>query len=136
MAMFAAMCLLLRRLAGRLAPGLATRQYWLVLLGYGVLGGIGWGIGYISPVSTLMKWFPDKPGHGDRLAIMGFGGGALIASPWSTAMLGAFGTDWPASPRHSWCTALVVRRVHVVGLASDPGARERTGSRTAGPRRR
>jgi MFS family permease len=62
------------------------------LLGYGVLGGIGWGIGYISPVSTLIKWFPDKPGMATGLAIMGFGGGALIASPWSTAMLDAFGT--------------------------------------------
>ena len=74
-------------------PGWRRGQYWLVLLGYGLLGGIGWGIGYISPVSTLIKWFPDKPGMATGLAIMGFGGGALIASPWSTAMLGAFGTD-------------------------------------------
>jgi MFS family permease len=66
--------------------GLFTNQYWLVLVGYGLLGGIGWGIGYISPVSTLIKWFPDRPGMATGLAIMGFGGGALIASPWSTAM--------------------------------------------------
>ncbi|GAS95040.1 integral membrane transporter [Mycolicibacterium canariasense] len=92
MAMFAAMCCFCGGwLVG--AAGLATGQYWLVLLGYGVLGGIGWGIGYISPVSTLMKWFPDKPGMATGLAIMGFGGGALIASPWSTAMLKAFGPD-------------------------------------------
>jgi MFS family permease len=64
-----------------------------VLLGYGLLGGIGWGIGYISPVSTLIKWFPDKPGMATGLAIMGFGGGALIASPWSTAMLDMFGSS-------------------------------------------
>jgi MFS family permease len=64
-----------------------------VLLGYGLLGGIAWGIGYISPVSTLIKWFPDKPGMATGLAIMGFGGGALIASPWSTAMLDVFGDD-------------------------------------------
>ncbi|WP_422748619.1 L-lactate MFS transporter [Mycobacterium sp. WMMD1722] len=91
-AMFAAMCCFCGGwLVG--AAGLALEQYWLVLLGYGVLGGIGWGIGYISPVSTLIKWFPDKPGMATGLAIMGFGGGALIASPWSTAMLDAFGTE-------------------------------------------
>jgi MFS family permease len=75
------------------SAGLAMRQYWLVLLGYGLVGGIGWGIGYISPVSTLIKWFPDKPGMATGLAIMGFGGGALIASPWSTQMLSVFGSD-------------------------------------------
>ena len=56
-------------------------------LGYGVLGGIGLGIGYISPVSTLIKWFPDRPGLATGLAIMGFGGGALIASPLSSTLL-------------------------------------------------
>ncbi|MCW2881928.1 MAG: transporter [Sphaerisporangium sp.] len=75
------------------ALGVATRQYWLVVLGYGLVGGIGLGIGYISPVSTLIKWFPDRPGMATGIAIMGFGGGALIASPWSTQMLDAFGTD-------------------------------------------
>jgi MFS family permease len=73
------------------ALGVSTRQYWLVVLGYGVVGGIGLGIGYISPVSTLIKWFPDRPGLATGIAIMGFGGGALIASPWSTSMLTAFG---------------------------------------------
>ena len=92
MAMFAAMCCFCGGwLVG--SAGLAMHQYWLVLLGYGLLGGIGWGIGYISPVSTLIKWFPDKPGMATGLAIMGFGGGALIASPWSTAMLDVFGTE-------------------------------------------
>ena len=92
MAMFAAMCCFCGGwLVG--SAGLAIHQYWLVLLGYGLLGGIGWGIGYISPVSTLIKWFPDKPGMATGLAIMGFGGGALIASPWSTAMLDVFGTE-------------------------------------------
>ena len=61
------------------AVGVATEQLWLVYLGYGVIGGIGLGIGYISPVSTLIKWFPDRPGLATGLAIMGFGGGALIA---------------------------------------------------------
>jgi MFS family permease len=73
------------------ALGVALDQYWLVIVGYGFVGGIGLGIGYISPVSTLIKWFPDRPGMATGIAIMGFGGGALIASPWSTAMLKAFG---------------------------------------------
>ncbi|MEU6811461.1 OFA family MFS transporter [Streptomyces sp. NPDC046831] len=74
------------------ALGAQTRQYWLIVLGYGVIGGIGLGIGYISPVSTLIKWFPDRPGTATGIAIMGFGGGALIASPWSAQMLQSFGT--------------------------------------------
>jgi MFS family permease len=91
-AMFVAMCCFCGGwLVG--SVGLFTSQYWLVLVGYGLLGGIGWGIGYISPVSTLIKWFPDRPGMATGLAIMGFGGGALIASPWSTAMLKAFGAN-------------------------------------------
>ncbi|MBB5153062.1 OFA family MFS transporter [Saccharopolyspora phatthalungensis] len=73
--------------------GVALGQYWLVVLGYGFVGGIGLGIGYISPVSTLIKWFPDRPGMATGIAIMGFGGGALIASPWSTQMLESFGTS-------------------------------------------
>ncbi|MFG1696104.1 OFA family MFS transporter [Nonomuraea sp. NPDC049309] len=75
------------------ALGVITRQYWLVVLGYGFVGGIGLGIGYISPVSTLIKWFPDRPGMATGIAIMGFGGGALIASPWSAQMLSSFGTE-------------------------------------------
>ncbi|WP_435157258.1 L-lactate MFS transporter [Amycolatopsis sacchari] len=74
------------------ALGAATSQYWLVVLGYGLVGGIGLGIGYISPVSTLIKWFPDRPGMATGIAIMGFGGGALIASPWSSQMLETFGS--------------------------------------------
>ncbi|MFI8347153.1 OFA family MFS transporter [Streptomyces sp. NPDC085596] len=75
------------------ALGAQTQQYWLIVLGYGFVGGIGLGIGYISPVSTLMKWFPDRPGMATGIAIMGFGGGALIASPWSAQMLETFGAD-------------------------------------------
>ncbi|MGP3775240.1 OFA family MFS transporter [Streptomyces sp. SDT5-1] len=73
--------------------GAATEQYWLIVFGYGFIGGIGLGIGYISPVSTLIKWFPDRPGMATGIAIMGFGGGALIASPWSAQMLESFGSD-------------------------------------------
>ncbi|MFD5320401.1 OFA family MFS transporter [Streptomyces sp. NPDC127098] len=75
------------------ALGVLTEQFWLVVLGYGCVGGVGLGIGYISPVSTLIKWFPDRPGMATGIAIMGFGGGALIASPWSSEMLDAFGSD-------------------------------------------
>lgn len=71
--------------------GIMTGQLWLVYVGYGFIGGIGLGIGYISPVSTLMKWFPDRPGLATGLAIMGFGGGALIASPVSNRMMEFFG---------------------------------------------
>jgi MFS family permease len=73
------------------AYGVSIKQYWLVVVGYGVIGGIGLGIGYISPVSTLIKWFPDRPGMATGLAIMGFGGGALIASPWTNTLLNTFG---------------------------------------------
>ncbi|KAB1660041.1 OFA family MFS transporter [Pseudoclavibacter chungangensis] len=73
------------------ALGIASGQLWLVYAGYGVIGGIGLGIGYISPVSTLMKWFPDRPGLATGLAIMGFGGGALIASPMSNALMSFYG---------------------------------------------
>jgi MFS family permease len=74
------------------AIGVALQQYWLVILGYGLIGGIGLGIGYISPVSTLIKWFPDRPGMATGIAIMGFGGGALIASPLSNSLLDTFGS--------------------------------------------
>lgn len=71
--------------------GVAWHQLWLVYLGYGVLGGCGLGLGYISPVKTLMSWFPDKPGMATGMAIMGFGGGAFIASPLSVWLMGIGG---------------------------------------------
>jgi MFS family permease len=74
------------------ALGVATHRFWLLLFGYGVLGGIGLGLGYISPVSTLIKWFPDRPGMATGLAIMGFGGGAMIASPLSTMLMAHYRT--------------------------------------------
>jgi MFS family permease len=69
------------------AVGISAHQLWLIYLGYGVLGGCGLGIGYISPVSTLIKWFPDRPGMATGFAIMGFGGGALIAAPLSVLLM-------------------------------------------------
>src|SRR6266550_5886902 len=62
--------------------GLALKQSVLVFLGMGVIGGIGCGLGYISPVSTLVKWFPDRRGMATGMAIMGFGGGAFLAGKW------------------------------------------------------
>lgn len=67
--------------------GVNFNQLWLVYLGYGFIGGIGLGIGYISPVSTLIKWFPDRPGLATGLAIMGFGGGAMVAAPLTESLL-------------------------------------------------
>src|SRR3954463_13832873 len=75
------------------AVGVATTQLWIVYLGVGFIGGIGLGIGYISPVSTLIKWFPDRPGMATGLAIMGFGGGALIASPLEAKLLSSFASN-------------------------------------------
>jgi MFS family permease len=74
------------------AFGVYIHNLWVVYLGYGVLGGIALGIGYISPVSTLIKWFPDRPGMATGMAIMGFGGGAFIASPLSVWLMGKFTT--------------------------------------------
>jgi len=73
--------------------GVARHAYWLLFLGYGVVGGIGLGLGYIAPVSTLIRWFPDRPGMATGPAIMGFGGGAIIASPLSVRLMAHFRSD-------------------------------------------
>ncbi len=70
--------------------GVQLHALWLVYLGYGVLGGIGLGLGYVSPVKTLITWFPDRPGMATGLAIMGFGGGAMIGSPLAVALMDRF----------------------------------------------
>jgi MFS family permease len=74
------------------AVGVALHELWIIFLGYGVIGGCGLGIGYISPVKTLITWFPDRPGMATGMAIMGFGGGALIASPLSVWLIHEFST--------------------------------------------
>ena len=70
--------------------GLFTHQLWLVYLGYGVFGGCGLGLGYVSPVSTLIRWFPDRRGMATGMAIMGFGGGAMIGAPLISYLLDVF----------------------------------------------
>ncbi len=70
--------------------GILTHQLWLVYLGYGVIGGAGLGLGYVSPVSTLIRWFPDRRGMATGMAIMGFGGGAMLATPLKEYFLTKF----------------------------------------------
>lgn len=70
--------------------GIVSDQLWLLYLGYGVLGGCGLGLGYVSPVSTLIRWFPDRRGMATGMAIMGFGGGAMIGAPLKTWLLSKF----------------------------------------------
>ncbi|MBB6562691.1 MFS family permease [Acidovorax soli] len=72
------------------ALGIHLHQFWLMILGSGVIGGIGLGLGYISPVSTLIKWFPDRRGMATGMAIMGFGGGAMIGSPLAVDLMKHF----------------------------------------------
>ena len=86
-AMFTSRPVLGRRLPGFGASASTVHNLWIIYLGYGVLGGCGLGIGYISPVSTLIKWFPDRPGMATGMAIMGFGGAAFIASPLSVWLM-------------------------------------------------
>ncbi len=74
------------------ALGVYLHQLWIIYIGYGVIGGTGLGIGYISPVSTLIRWFPDRPGMATGMAIMGFGGGAFIAAPLSVWLMSRFAT--------------------------------------------
>ena len=96
------------------ALGIAMHQFWLLLLGYGVLGGIGLGIGYISPVSTLIKWFPDRPGMATGLAIMGFGGGAMIASPLSVKLMEHFRTPASTGVAATFATLGVIYLVYMM----------------------
>jgi MFS family permease len=78
------------------ALGVKVHLLWLLFLGYGVVGGIGLGLGYVSPISTLIQWFPDRKGLATGLAITGFGAGAMIGAPLSTALIDMFRTA--ASP--------------------------------------
>jgi len=70
--------------------GINTHQLWLIYLGYGALGGCGLGLAYVTPVSTLIRWFPDRRGMATGIAIMGFGGGAMIGAPLKTYLLSLY----------------------------------------------
>jgi MFS family permease len=93
------------------AYGVYSHQLWMMWLGSGVIGGIGLGLGYISPVSTLIKWFPDRRGMATGMAIMGFGGGAMIGSPLATKLMAHF-----ASPGNVgvWQTFVALAAIYFV----------------------
>jgi MFS family permease len=90
------------------ALGVYLHNLWIIYLGYGVLGGCGLGIGYISPVSTLIKWFPDRPGMATGMAIMGFGGAAFIASPLSVWLMSKFSTPTHVGVQETFITLGIV----------------------------
>ena len=93
------------------AFGVIVHQIWIMWLGCGVIGGIGLGLGYISPVSTLIKWFPDRRGMATGMAIMGFGGGAMIGAPLADRLMKLFAT--PAGVG-VWQTFLVLAAIYFV----------------------
>jgi len=95
------------------ALGIYLHQIWLLWLGSGVVGGCGLGLGYISPVSTLIKWFPDRRGMATGLAIMGFGGGAMIGTPLADALMKSFATPGSAGV---WQTFVVFGVVYFVAM--------------------
>jgi MFS family permease len=97
------------------AVGVVVHQLWLVWLGSGVIGGIGLGLGYISPVSTLIKWFPDRRGMATGMAIMGFGGGAMIGAPLADRLMNAFRSE---SGVGVWQTFAVLAAIHFVFMMS------------------
>ena len=91
------------------AIGVSIHQLWLLWVGTGLIGGVGLGLGYISPVSTLIKWFPDKRGMATGMAIMGFGGGALIGSPLADLLMKHFAG---ATGVGVWQTFLVLAAIY------------------------
>ncbi|MFD1467664.1 OFA family MFS transporter [Hymenobacter caeli] len=88
--------------------GVSLHNIFLLYFGYGFVGGIGLGIGYISPVSTLIKWFPDRKGVATGMAIMGFGGGAMIASPLSVALMTHFKASAPQGVAPTFITLGII----------------------------
>jgi MFS family permease len=97
------------------AYGIYIHQLWLLWLGSGVIGGIGLGLGYISPVSTLIKWFPDHRGMATGMAIMGFGGGAMIGSPIATKLMAHFSE---AGGVGVWQTFVVLGIIYFIFMVS------------------
>ena len=93
------------------AIGIITHQLWILWLGSGVIGGVGLGLGYISPVSTLVKWFPDRRGMATGMAIMGFGGGAMIGAPLADLLMNFYKTPTSVGV---WQTFLTMGAIYVV----------------------
>ncbi|MEO7105892.1 MAG: MFS transporter, partial [Rhodoferax sp.] len=95
--------------------GVAMHQLWLVYLGCGVLGGVGQGLGYITPVSTLIKWFPDRRGMATGFAIMGYGGGAMIGAPLAVMLMKNFA---PSGSQGVASTLMVMGALYFVVMAA------------------
>lgn len=93
------------------AFGVYVHQLWIMWLGCGVIGGVGLGLGYISPVSTLVKWFPDRRGMATGMAIMGFGGGAMIGAPLANWLMDLFKTPTSVGV---WETFLTMGAIYLV----------------------
>jgi MFS family permease len=90
------------------AFGVYVHQLWIMWLGSGVIGGVGLGLGYISPVSTLVKWFPDRRGMATGMAIMGFGGGAMIGAPLANLLINYFKTPTSVGVWETFATMGVI----------------------------
>ena len=99
------------------ALGVHFHQLWMMWLGSGVLGGIGLGLGYISPVSTLIKWFPDRRGMATGMAIMGFGGGAMIGAPLADMLMRTFATPTSVGVWQTFIVLGVIYFVFMIGGA-------------------
>ena len=99
------------------AFGIQQHQFWLMLLGSGVIGGVGLGLGYISPVSTLIKWFPDKRGMATGMAIMGFGGGAMIGSPLAALLMKHFASATDVGVAQTFLVMAAIYFVFMMGGA-------------------
>ncbi len=96
------------------AFGVMIHQLWLMWLGSGIIGGIGLGLGYISPVSTLIKWFPDRRGMATGMAIMGFGGGAMIGAPLADKLMKYYATPTSVGV---WETFLTMAAIYFVFMS-------------------
>jgi MFS family permease len=95
------------------ALGVYIHQIWLLWIGSGVIGGIGLGLGYISPVSTLIRWFPDRRGMATGMAIMGFGGGAMVGAPLADILMKHFATPTSVGV---WQTFLVLAAIYFISM--------------------
>ncbi len=99
------------------ALGIVTHQLWLLLVGPGVVGGVGLGLGYISPVSTLIKWFPDRRGMATGMAIMGFGGGAMIGAPLANVLMERLHSPTSVGVAETFVVLAVIYFIFMIGGA-------------------